>query len=278
MPELPEVEFARRCWQRWASGRQVTAVWAAPSRVLRPGKPAALGALRGATFFRFERRGKNLLLAARREGALVGLWSHLGMTGKWLRRAAPAPAPPHARARLVLDDGHALHYCDMRLFGRLRVVPGARFETLPELAGLGPDPLAEGVDLARLRARLAAGRAPIKLALLDQRLLAGIGNIQASEALHRAGIDPRRRARTLGPEEVRRLAAGIRASLRATLSEFERAVGPDGDIRYVEEPGTANPFAVYDRAGERCRRCRQGTIRRIVQGGRSSFFCPRCQG
>jgi formamidopyrimidine-DNA glycosylase len=233
--------------------------------------------VRGAGFFGFDRRGKNLLLSARRDRAVVGLWSHLGMTGKWLRRDAGAPAPRFARASFTLDDGHVLHYCDMRLFGRLQVVPGARWGDVSELAALGPDPLVDGVDVARLAAALRARRVPIKVALLDQGILAGIGNIQASEALYRAGIDPRRPAASLTPGEVRRLATGVRRSLEATLAQFERAVGPDGDIAYVEEAGTPNPFAVYDRAGQPCRRCRRGVITRIVQAGRSTFFCPRCQ-
>jgi formamidopyrimidine-DNA glycosylase len=276
MPELPEVEFARRCWERWAGGRTVVG-WTAPvSRILRPHRPRALEPLRGATFFAFDRRGKNLLFQARRAKTVCGLWSHLGMTGKWLRRAAADPAPRFSRVRIDLDDGRALHYCDMRLFGRLQLVPGARFDEVAELRTLGPDPLVDGIDVARLHAKLQATRLPVKVALLDQRLLAGVGNIQASEALYRARIDPRRPGKSLDRAEARRLAAGIRASLRATLKQFEHDVG-DGDITYVEEPGTPNPFAVYDRAGERCRRCGRGTIERIVQAGRSTFFCPRCQ-
>jgi formamidopyrimidine-DNA glycosylase len=276
MPELPEVEFARRCWQRWAEGRTVRAVGAPPSRILRPHRPRALAPLVGARFVAFDRRGKNLLFQARRENSIWGLWSHLGMTGKWVRRGAGDAAPRFSRARIDLDDGRSLHYCDMRLFGRLQLVPGARFDAVAELRALGPDPLVDGIDLDRLHAKLQATRLPVKVALLDQRLLAGIGNIQASEALYRAGIDPRRPARSLDRARARRLAAGIRASLRATLKQFEHDVG-DGDITYVEEPGTPNPFAVYDRAGEPCRRCRRGTVERIVQAGRSTFFCPRCQ-
>jgi len=276
MPELPEVEFARRCWERWANGRRVTGVTATVSRVLRPATPRALQAVRGARFVQFERRGKNLLLTARSGHGKVGLWSHLGMTGKWVRRPV-GELPRFARASFTLNDGQALHYCDMRLFGRLQVVPQARFAEVPELAALGPDPLVDGIDLRRLADRLGSLRLPIKVALLDQRLIAGVGNIQASEALHRAGIDPRRPARSLSRAEVARLAAGIRRSIAATLARFDRAVGPDGDIAYVEEPGTPNFFAVYDQAGARCPRCRKGVVTRLVQAGRSTFFCPRCQ-
>jgi formamidopyrimidine-DNA glycosylase len=274
MPELPEVEFARRCLERWAKGHVVRAISAETSRVLRPAGPRALQALRGATVTSVDRRGKNLLVTARRGTRQLGLWSHLGMTGKWLRRPSEAPAPRFSRAQLTLDDDHTLHYCDMRLFGRLRVVEGARWETLPEVAALGPDPLVDGVDLDRLAARLGALRVPVKVALLDQSLVAGVGNIQASEALYRAGIDPRRPARSLDRAEVRRLAAGIRASIAATVRQLMR-VTRTGDVAYVEE-GAPNPFAVYDRAGERCA-CGKGTITRIVQAGRSTYFCPACQ-
>jgi formamidopyrimidine-DNA glycosylase len=276
MPELPEVEFARRCWARWADGKTVLAIKAQPSRVLRPRSPRALQALRGATFFEFGRRGKNLLLRARGGAKEWGLWSHLGMTGKWVRRPRGQELPRFSRVSLDLDDGHVLYYCDMRLFGRLQLVPDARFEQLAELEGLGPDPLADGVDVARLFEKLQKVRLPVKVALLDQRLLAGVGNIQASEALYRAGIDPRRPGKSLDRAEVRRLAAGIRKSIEATLKQFEHEVGDDSDIAYVEE-GAPNPFAVYDRAGERCRRCKKGTIERIVQAGRSTYFCPKCQ-
>jgi formamidopyrimidine-DNA glycosylase len=277
MPELPEVEFARRCWERWAGGRTVLGLAAAHSRILRPRGPRALQALKGATFQLFQRRGKNLLFTARRAGGPVGVWSHLGMTGKWVRRPSAAEAPRFSRVRIDLDDEHAMHYCDMRLFGRLQLVPGARFEALPEVEALGPDPIGDGIDVARLAAKLAATRLPVKVALLDQRLLAGIGNIQASESLLRAGIDPRRPARALSPAEVKRLAGAIRRSLDATLRQFEDAAGEDCEISYVEEPGTPNPFLIYDRAGERCRRCRKGTIARLVQAGRSTFYCDRCQ-
>jgi formamidopyrimidine-DNA glycosylase len=277
MPELPEVEFARRCWAQWADGKTVLGVTAQASRILRPRSPKALQALRGATFFDFQRRGKNLLLRARRAKHEVGIWSHLGMTGKWVRRPQGAEVPRFARVRVDLDDGRSLYYCDMRLFGRLQLVPDAAFEEIAELKALGPDPLADGIDVPRLFTRLQATRLPVKVALLDQRLLAGVGNIQASEALHRAGIDPRRAAKSLDRAEVRRLAAAIRKSIDATLKDFQSTTSDDSDITYVEEPGSDNPFAVYDRAGERCSRCKKGTIERIVQAGRSTFFCPNCQ-
>jgi formamidopyrimidine-DNA glycosylase len=278
MPELPEVETARRFLERWARGRQVRRVLVRERRVLAAGGPP-LVKLVGARFVSFDRRGKHLLLRLRKAGRPLGLWSHLGMSGKWLRRKSGQPAPRFSRVQIDLAGGVELHYVDLRLFGRLRLVAGADFQGLPVVAALGPDPLHEGVDRVHLAARLAASSKPVKPLLLDQRLVAGVGNIQASEALFRAGIDPRRAARTLATAEVGRLARGITASIAHTLADLDRQTGGAAgeDIRYVEEPAGPNPFKVYDRAGARCPRCRKGTIVRFVQDGRATFFCPRCQ-
>jgi formamidopyrimidine-DNA glycosylase len=281
MPELPEVEVAARNLRRWMARRRIGALRAdaRARRLFRPGAPAALQALAGARFRTVRRIGKNLLLTFAGKSGPLGVWSHLGMTGKWLRRAAGEPAPSASRVELTLDDGVHLHYVDRRMFGRFRLVPDARFERLPEIAGLGPDPLTDGIDPAALRARLAGLRTPIKVALLDQTILAGVGNIQASESLFRAGLDPRRPARTLTGAEVERLAAAILASIHFTLDDFA-ASGADGgghDIGYVEEHQTENPFLVYGRPGAPCPRCKRGTIVRMVQAQRATFFCPRCQ-
>jgi formamidopyrimidine-DNA glycosylase len=289
MPELPEVEVAARNLRRWAVGRRVRAVRAERNagRILRPAAPGTLRALQGARFRDIARRGKNLLVTlAEPDKQAVGVWSHLGMTGKWLRRRARDPEPRFARLRIDLDDGRSLYYADLRLFGRFRLVPGARFDSLPEIAALGPDPLTDGIDPRRLANRLARTRLPIKVAILDQSLLPGIGNIQASEGLFRAGIDPRRPARSLTRAELGRLARGLLASIRYTMRTFKEsgADGADADIEYVEERRIENPFLVYGRAGEPCpRRVRGkkggdgGTIVRIVQAQRATFFCPRCQ-
>jgi formamidopyrimidine-DNA glycosylase len=288
MPELPEVEVAARNLRRWALGRKVRAVRADPraGRILRPASPRALAPLAGARFRDVERRGKNLLVTlARADGWAIGVWSHLGMTGKWLRRRASDVAPRFSRLRIDLDDGTVLHYADLRLFGRFRLVPGARFDAVTDLRVLGPDPLVDGIDVDRLADRLARTRLPIKVAILDQALLPGIGNIQASEGLYRAALDPRRPARSLSRAELARLGRGLLASIRYTLKTFKQsgADGADADVEYVEERRIANPFLVYGRAGESCPRCRRekrrapGLIRRIVQAQRATFFCPGCQ-
>lgn len=283
MPELPEVEHAARTLRRLALGRRVARVVldGRARRLFRPDGPAAVvAALTGARLAAVDRRGKHLLLTLEAPGGAVGVASHLGMTGKWQAgpRWAPAappgraPLPPHVRAALLLDDGSALHYEDPRMFGRLRLAPGARFEALPEVAALGPDPVHDGIDAAALAAGLATTRRPVKVALLDQALLAGVGNIHAAEACWRARLDPRRRADRLSAAEVAALARGLRATFRFALAKL---TGPD--IEYLEEGGD-NPFHVYGREGARCRHpgC-PGAVRRIVQGQRSTFYCPRCQ-
>jgi formamidopyrimidine-DNA glycosylase len=151
-------------------------------------------------------------------------------------------------------------------------VPRADFSTVAEVAALGPDPLRDGIDAGALARGLAATRRPVKVALLDQGLLAGVGNIHAAEACWRARLDPRRRADRLARPEVAALARGLRATFRFALAKLD---GPD--IEYIEEGGD-NPFHVYGREGARCRHpgC-GGAIRRIVQAQRSTYFCPRCQ-
>jgi formamidopyrimidine-DNA glycosylase len=290
MPELPEVEVAARNLRRWMAGRRVRALRADShgKRIFRPDGSGSLQSLAGARFEQIERIGKNLLItfAARtgkvgREGRTgrIGVWSHLGMTGKWLRRTPRQAAPPATRVELELYDGTRLHYVDQRMFGRLRLVPDAQFDRLPEIASLGPDPFTEGIDARVLHDGLARLKTPIKVAMLDQALLPGVGNIQASEALFRAAIDPRRPARSLSETEVERLATAIMTSIRFTLKTFA-AAGADGgeaDIGYVEEGNAPNPFLVYGRAGDRCPRCKTGTIVRIVQAQRATFFCPHHQ-
>jgi len=274
MPELPEVEFAARTLRRLALGRRVERVVADPQgrRLFRPATPATvLRSLGGATLDDVARHGKQLLLTFSTARGPIGLLSHLGMTGKWTGGPA-APPTSHARLSLLLDDGTALHYDDPRMFGRLRLVAGADFSKVEEVAALGPDPLHDGIDAAALGAGLGATRRPVKVALLDQALLAGVGNIHAAEACWRARLDPRRRADRLGTREVAALARGLRATFRFALAKLD---GPE--IEYLEEGGD-NPFHVYGREGARCRHpgC-GGTVRRIVQAQRSTFFCARCQ-
>jgi formamidopyrimidine-DNA glycosylase len=273
MPELPEVEHAARLLRRWLRGRVVRRAEAESTRIFRGSDPARFEAeLRGRRLERLERRGKYLLFAFDGD---VGLLSHLGMTGKWVRSEPGEPPPSHSRARLLLDDRRVVHYRDPRLFGQISLHPAGALENLPEIRALGADPVRDGVDPARLGDALGHTRRAVKVALLDGRIVAGVGNIQATEALFRARIHPARPGRSLSAKEVKALARGVEASIELTLARLggKNASRP---ATYVEEDHSQNPFLVYGRAGSPCPRC--GTVLLKMQlGGRGSTYCPRCQ-
>jgi formamidopyrimidine-DNA glycosylase len=265
MPELPEVEIASRQLRSWLLGKRITKARAFESRVIRGQPRSRFAQLKGHKLQRIERVGKWMLLVF--DGG-EGLISHLGMTGKWIRRKKADAEPSHVRATFELS-GYAVDYRDPRLFGRLiRGKSDALRRQM--LAALGPDPL-PGIDIERLHEKLLKTRRSLKETLMDQRTLAGLGNIYAGESLYRARLDPRRPGNTMTRAETQRLAAAIGESLRAALDNEDS----DEPITYVEEGGR-NFFLVYDRAGSPCQEC--GTaIERIVQGGRSTYFCPHCQ-
>lgn len=282
MPELPEVEVLVRHLDPLLRGARVTQVEVRRAKVVRPGSVTAFtAALRGARFTGVRRRGKYLVFTLRRPSTrdafpLVG---HLGMTGRIHVQVARAPLPKHTAVQLTLGS-RRLVFEDTRYFGRLTLDAGV-------LAGLGPEPLTDEFRAATLRARLRGSRQPIKVRLLDQALVAGVGNIYASEALFRAGIAPRTAAGRLTGAQVARLVEAIRQVLREAI-RFGSTVpldwaghgGRDGLFYYGRAPGAPDYYeerlAVYDRAGEPCRHC--GTpIRRLVQAARSTFYCARCQ-
>jgi formamidopyrimidine-DNA glycosylase len=216
---------------------------------------------------RIERRGKVLLLFF---DADVGLLSHLGMTGRWLEAAADA-APQHSHVRLTLEGGRVLHYCDARMFGRIGLHAGTALLDLPEVRALGPDPLTDGIDVPRLHGVLAKTGRAVKVALMDQGVLAGVGNIYATEALFRAKVHPARAASSLSRREVGRVAEGIDAAMGAVLAQMKDELAYLSDGAHVE-----NPFLIYDRAGAPCPRCGRA-LEKITLGGRTSAFCGRCQ-
>ncbi len=269
MPELPEVEHARRCLDRWTRGATLTRVIVYDARIVDAPR-RGVRVLEGARVREVERRGKWIRLTLDR--AL--LFSHLGMTGKWLRRGLDEPPARSERLRFDVTRARpraavSVRYVDPRLFGRFVVAE----HDIAEWNALGPDPLVDGIDEARLHDELARRKLPIKAALLDQRLLAGIGNIQATEALFSAGLDPRVSARTLTRRDVDVLAVALRRSIRRTLDIQER----EGEvIEYVEEAGAENPFSIYGREGEPCPRCNR-PLDKMVLAGRGTVFCPRCQ-
>lgn len=278
MPELPEVELARENLADWLAGERIRDLRAPDPRIRRGQPEAALrAAAAGRVVTGVRRRAKFLLVGVRdsegRDSEAVFL-CHLGMTGRWTRCPADAPDPPAARATLFLRDGVRLVFSDRRRFGSFSLL-GPDDEA--RLARLGPEPLSAGFTARRLGELLGASARPVKVFLMDQDRIAGIGNIQATESLWRAGVHPARAAKSLEPDEVRRLHRALRGMLRRTLSEARGA-----DIRYVSDGdgGRANArarFSVYLHQGENCPGCRAGRIRRVSLGGRSSFFCPRCQ-
>jgi formamidopyrimidine-DNA glycosylase len=267
MPELPEVEIARRNLLRWFDGRRVVRAEAdRRARTFRGADPGVFEQIRG----RLEdasRHGKYLLLFFESgRGALA----HLGMTGKFVRRPE-GHLEPYSRARFHLDDGNVIHYRDPRLFGRIEPAPSGALRALPVVRALGLDPVVDGLTAGSLARAVGPSRQDLKVALMDQTRIAGLGNIHAAEALFRARIHPARKPATLRPEEWRRLARAIHSTLRFALESEESE-----EIEYVEEPGTDNPFKIYGRAGEPCPSCRT-KVQSFTQGGRTTHFCPRCQ-
>ncbi|MGH7435756.1 MAG: Fpg/Nei family DNA glycosylase [Polyangiaceae bacterium] len=262
MPELPDVEFARRRLQRWLIDARVSAAHCADGRLTRPTAPRLFErTLAGRRVVAVSRRGKWLRIELD-DGERV--FSHLGMTGEWVRLRVDAPALRFERARIDVTKGgrvSSVRYVDSRRFGRL--VP-AKTDII-DWTTLGPDPLSDGIDVLHLAAMMK-GRRSVKEVLMDQRVLAGVGNIIATEALWIARIDPRAKANVLGPADVRAVATAVR---KAILSELkDRAAGGDYE---------AGSFFVYGKAGQSCPRCTT-PLASVVLGGRTSVYCPGCQG
>jgi len=274
MPELPEVETVRRGLALKISGRRIVRVELHRPDLRRPFPPALAARLDGALIGALGRRGKYILIEID-EGGLLLL--HLGMSGRVTTGTAAVPAAPHDHVVLTLDDGTVIRFNDARRFGTLDYVRRGEEQRHPLLAGLGPEPLEPGFDGAYLTAKLAGKLTPIKAALLDQRIVAGLGNIYVCEALYRAGISPRRLAGSIGHGRAERLAAAIRSVLEEAIaaggSSLRDYVQADGELGYFQ-----HHWAVYGREGEPCPgcNCTQG-VRRIVQSGRSTFFCAKRQ-
>lgn len=268
MPELPEVEICRRNLDRWTRGVAVAGAAVHDPRVLRGADPDAFArAVTGARTGSIRRRGKRILWRLRGGPALC---LHLGMTGKWLVRGPGEADPASCRVSLFLDDGRRLCYRDPRLLGRVEVRANEEADSWLR-AGLGPDALDEPRDGRVLAAALGSTRRALKVALMDQSVLAGLGNIQAAEVLFAAGIRPDRLPSTLSPAEWERLAAAIPETLALTIG------AEDGDeVAYVEEDPSRNPFRVYGRGGSPCPRCGAPLVRG-THGGRRTDWCPVCQ-
>jgi formamidopyrimidine-DNA glycosylase len=285
MPELPEVETVRRGLARLLIGRRIESVKVLERRLReRVDERALAERVAGRRVTALSRRAKYLFVhlepACGRGGGGDGgeesrLVVHLGMSGRLRAFRAGEPLEPHTHVVFGLDDGRELRFRDHRRFGLVAAVPASALEADARFRALGVEPLSRTFGADYLLARSRGVKKPVKNFLMDSRHVAGVGNIYACEALHLAGIHPRRAAGKLGRARWERLALAVKRVLRdairaggTTLSDFQ---GPEGDAGYFQVR-----LRVYGREGERCPRC-TGTVRRKVLAGRSTFYCPGCQ-
>jgi len=281
MPELPEVEVLARHLRPLIRGKTIRDVTVHRAKVLLPTRPREFRrTLRGAKFIGLSRRGKYLLfqLRAKSGGKPISLLGHLGMTGRIFLASKDWPLPKHTAVALDLGKNNLI-YEDTRYFGRLTLDTSA-------VTRLGPEPLDDGFKADTFAQLLKRSRQAIKVRLLDQQLVAGVGNIYASEALFRARISPRLAANKLTIVQVRRLRLAIRVVLTEAIrygSTVPLNLGgdkSDGLFYFGSAPDTPDFYEerlrVYDREGQPCPNCRQ-PIKRITQAARSTFFCPYCQ-
>ena len=291
MPELPEVETVRRGLEPTMVGARFAEVETRRDNLRTPFPPRFAERLKGRRVVSLTRRAKYLLAALDSGETLV---MHLGMSGSFrVERGEALVVPPfhHERPKLAahdhvvfsLDNGARIVFNDPRRFGSMDLVESEGIDEREPFDGLGVEPLSAAFDAAKLAALFAGARTPIKTALLDQKRIAGLGNIYVCEALHRARVNPTRPAGLLADANgkptaaARALSSAIRAVLEAAIeaggSTLRDHRQPDGELGYFQ-----HSFAVYDREGAPCpRRGCRGTITRVVQGGRSTFYCPVCQ-
>jgi formamidopyrimidine-DNA glycosylase len=258
MPELPEVETIMRALAARLRGRQIAALVQRRPDLRFPLPERLSERLIGRRLIGFARRAKYILGHLDDRHSLV---LHLGMSGRLLFDGPPAG--PHEHLTFQFDDATRLRFVDPRRFGMLDLTPTPQLEAHPRLAGLGLEPLDEGFDGQALAAALAGRQSALKLALMDQRAVVGVGNIYACESLFRARLSPLRPAGRLRPREAARLAGG-----GSSLRDYVRT---DGQLGFFQDR-----FAVYGLSGRPCRLCGQA-IRRVAQANRATFYCARCQ-
>jgi formamidopyrimidine-DNA glycosylase len=278
MPELPEVETVMRGLQQRLEGRVIVRATAHRPDLRWPLPEGLQKRLTGARVTGFRRRGKYILMRLS-DGDSVLL--HLGMSGRMVLTPLRPNLPTlHEHLVLETDDGWRLGFVDPRRFGSVDLVPTPQEDAHRLLADLGPEPMDPAFSPARLSASLAGKRTPIKAALLDQKVVAGLGNIYVCEALFRARISPQRSAHTIPGIRATRLVPAIKETLREAIaaggSTLRDYVQPGGELGYFQ-----HAWKVYGREGEACERCPGRPacpgIRRITQSARSTFYCPRTQ-
>ncbi len=278
MPELPEVETVMRGLQTRLQGRTIIRAAVHRPDLRWPLPPGLAARLTGAQVEGFRRRAKYILMRLRGGDSVL---IHLGMSGRMvLGPRQPNAVTLHEHVVMETDDGWRVGFVDPRRFGSIDLVPTASEDAHRLLAGLGPEPLDPAFNAAALAAALAGKRTPIKAALLDQRLVAGLGNIYVCEALFRARISPLRQAASVTRAEAGRLATAIRATMTEAIaaggSSLRDYVQPEGELGYFQ-----HAWKVYGREGLPCERCPGppacAGVARIVQSGRSTFYCPQTQ-
>lgn len=280
MPELPEVETVRRGLAPVMEGQRIDRLVQNRPNLRFPFPDRFAERLTGAHVRHLGRKAKFLTLDLSTDEVLV---MHLGMTGRFTVSGGQVGEfhhetgtdPRHDHVVFTLSNGASVTYNDPRRFGFMELWPARQFGAYPRLIAMGPEPLSNGFSETYLNAALTGRKAPIKSALLDQSVIAGLGNIYVCEALWRAGISPRRSATTVPGKRAARLVPAINdviaeaiAAGGSSISDFASASGELGYFQHT--------FAVYDREGQACPSC-AAPIQRIVQSGRSSFFCSHCQ-
>ena len=277
MPELPEVETVRRGLAEHIVGRRVVRVEVGRDRVVRrTSRDALIGGLTDTVIEGADRHGKYLLLPLD-SGDVVMI--HLRMSGQVLLAAGGTTRPPHTHVAMTLDDGREMWFVDPRTFGEVVVFdPDNVAVELPELALLGVDPIAGAFTRADLRRITSSTHRALKPLLLDQHAIAGIGNIYADEILHDARLRPDRPASSLDTRQTARLHGSV---VRVLTDAIAAGGSTLGDAQYVDLMGAGGSYQdahrVYGRAGERCRTCGRGWVRRTTSAGRGTHFCPVCQ-
>ena len=271
MPELPEVETTVRGLAPLLTGERLARVATFRADLRRPFPVDLVQRLTGATVTHLSRRAKYGLIHTDRDDAMI---FHLGMSGRW--RTDGAEPEKHDHLLLETGGGRRLYLHDPRRFGSVDLVAGDAETAFAPFRALGPEPLTDALSAAYLAQALAGKATAIKLALLDQRIIAGLGNIYVCEALNLTGIAPTCAAGSLSRAKLAALVEAIRDVLTAAIaaggSSLRDFLHPDGALGYF-----ANDWRVYGREGQACPCGRGGTVQRVVQGGRSTFYCPKCQ-
>ena len=270
MPELPEVETTVRGLAKFLDGERITRVTLNRPNLRRPFPPELVQVMTGATVTSLSRRAKYGLIHLDRGSSMI---FHLGMSGRW----RIDPETPDKHDHLVMETArNQFALCDPRRFGSVDLIDTDALDQWPQFAALGPEPLGDGLTAAHLKTVLKGKTQSIKLCLLDQRIIAGLGNIYVCEALWRSRIHPRKAGGKVTKPQLDRLVPAIKEVLETSIkdggSSLRDYAQPDGELGYF-----ATRFDVYDRTDQPCRRDDGGFIRRIAQGGRSTWFCAKCQ-